>query len=167
MERRFILHQIIDTPTRIHNKCKSLIDMFFTNIDNIMFSGTIDVSISDHLPIYIIIKKCRKPKNVTRIKGRGFKNYDPKQFQATIIADPQWKFFWLDQDVNMKWSILHEIITRSADLYCPLAPMKFNLDNEGWFTKEVLEAISEKKRLYKKANRDNPKAFWRKLNGII
>ena len=82
--------------------------------------------------------------------------------------------------------------------------MKFNLDNEGWFTKEVIEAIVEKKRLFKLArsnntarnwsifksqrkyarklllntkeefkknqieeNRDNPRAFWRKLNGII
>ena len=61
LERRFLLHQVIETPTRIHNMCCSLIDHLFTNVDSILHKGTIDISISDHLPIYIIIKNVVKP----------------------------------------------------------------------------------------------------------
>ena len=41
-KRRFLLHQLIETPTRIHNKCHSLIDHIFSNIDNILHKGKID-----------------------------------------------------------------------------------------------------------------------------
>ena len=36
-ERHLLLHQLIDTPIRIHNKCCSLIDHIFSNIDNILY----------------------------------------------------------------------------------------------------------------------------------
>ena len=203
-ERRFLLHQLIDTPTRIHNKCCSLIDHIFTNIDNIIQKGTIDVGISDHLPIFLIIKKCRKTKHISKVRGRSFKKYDTIKFQQYILNDPQWNKFWVKHDVNLKWKSFSEILTRAADEFCPIVSMKLHSDNEGWFTKEVIEAIVEKKRIFKLAkntgnhehwslfrkqrkytrklmsntkeeflkaqievNRDNPRSFWKKLNGII
>ena len=107
------------------------------------------MSISDHLPIYIIIKKSRKAKQTTHIKGRSFKKYNNVGFQRYIQQDSKWKAFWLQYDVNIKWKILLEILLRAADKFCPLVAMKFNLDNEGWLTKEVIEAISEKNCLFK------------------
>ena len=45
--------QIIKSPTRITNNCKSVIDLIFTNIaDNtIGGNGVIDIPISNHLPL--------------------------------------------------------------------------------------------------------------------
>ena len=160
IERRFLLHQIIDTPTRIHNQSKSLIDLIFTNIDHIMFKGTIEVSISDHLPIFIVIKKCKKFKNTTNFTGRSYKNYNVEQYQTSLKEDPQWTSYWLSHDVNVKWKIFHEIVMRCADLYCPLVQMRLNTDSEGWLTKEVIEAIFEKNRKYKIARRSRSAEDW-------
>ena len=41
--------------------------------------------------------------------------------------------------------------------------MRFNVDTEGWFTKEVLEALSEKNRLYKKARNNGSEENWTKF----
>ena len=53
-----------------------------------------------------------------------------------------------------QWSIFYDIVNRAADRLCPIVPMKFKSTNEGWFTKEVIEAITEKNLLFKilKAN---------------
>ena len=203
-ERCFLLHQIIDTPTRIHNRCSSLIDLVFTSLDHISHKGTINVYISDHLPTYLVIKKCRKVKSTTIIKGRSFKRYDTKVFQEHVMNDSEWKLFWPQHDVNIKWSIFYDILNHAADRLCPIVPMKCHSTNDGWFTKDVIEAIAEKNRLFKivkvnnteenwslfriqrkytrnlmmntkeefkknqiEENRNNPRSFWRKLNGII
>ena len=63
--------------------------------------------------------------------------------------------FWSNNDVNSKWFLFYAIVNRAADKLCPIISMKFNLEIEGWFTKEVLESIVEKNRLFKiaKCNR--------------
>ena len=48
----------------------------------------------------------------------------------------------------------------AADKYCPVISMKLNLDNEGWFTKEVIESIVEKNRLFKLAKCDKTSENW-------
>ena len=140
----FLLRQVIDSPTRIHNKCISLIDLIFTNLNNISEKGTIDVGISDHLPVFLVIKKCRRPKKPITTKGRIFKNYRKEFFQKEVRSDPQRESFWNQKDVNKKWMLFYEIVNCAADKSCPLIDMKFNTENEGWLTKEVLEAIFEK-----------------------
>ena len=74
----------------------------FTNLDNISLKGTIDVCISDHLPTYIVITKCRKAKNTVTITGRSFKRYDTEVFQECVQNDPEWKLFWPQRDCQYK-----------------------------------------------------------------
>ena len=57
LERKFLLSQLIKSPTRITNKVKSTIDLIFTDINYVQDSGVLPLTISDHLPIYIIRKK--------------------------------------------------------------------------------------------------------------
>ena len=159
-ERRFLLHQLIETPTRIHNRCCSLIDHIFSNIDNILHKGTIDVSISDHLPTFNIIKKCCKLKRTSSVMEWSYKNYNKEKYQRVVVHDPQWKEYWIQPDVNVKWSIFYEILNREADCLCPVISLKFNLENDGWFTKEVIEAIVEKNRLFKLAKLSKADEDW-------
>ena len=107
-------------------------------------------------------------------------------------------------EVNTKWKLFYDIVYRSADLHCPLVSLKLNIESYGWITKEVLESIVEKNRLFRIArtnqsindwhsfrihrkysrnlllhtkeefkknqmeiNKDNPRAFWRRLNSIV
>ena len=129
-------------------------------MDNILQKGTIDVGLSDHLPIYIIVKKCRRIKQIVRVKGWILKKYDKNKFQQRVQNDPRWKSFWANNDVNTKWTIFYNIVNDSADSFCPKVSMKLDTENDGWLTKEVLEAIMETNRLFKIAKFKNTRNDW-------
>lgn len=51
------LMQLINDSTRITNRSNTLIDHIYTNSEIIKYSGTLNINISDHLPIFTIRKK--------------------------------------------------------------------------------------------------------------
>ena len=61
-EREYQLKQLITTPTRITPRNASLLDMIFTDMENIDSSGILNITISDHLPVFVIKKKAKIPK---------------------------------------------------------------------------------------------------------
>lgn len=58
MQQEFALKQLIKASTRTTSSCQSLIDHIYTNvnIDMIADSGVLEETISDHNPVYCIIK---------------------------------------------------------------------------------------------------------------
>ena len=50
------LLQTIDKPTRISPTSTSMIDLIFYNMTHVHSSGTLNLFLSDHLPIYLIKK---------------------------------------------------------------------------------------------------------------
>lgn len=51
------LEQLIKTPTRISDRSRSLIDHIYTNSPHHSNSGTVNCNITDHFPVFCIIKK--------------------------------------------------------------------------------------------------------------
>ena len=86
-EREYQLKQLISTPTRITPRNSSIIDMIFSDMEYISSSGTLDIAISDHLPISVEKKKVNYTKNVSFTKGRSYKNYEKEMFQTLICND--------------------------------------------------------------------------------
>ena len=82
LSSHFFLPNIV-LPTRISNNSKTLIDNIFSNhISSDVISGSISVSISDHLPQFSIIpdvfSNCSQPKS--NIFERDWKNFDEHMF---------------------------------------------------------------------------------------
>lgn len=50
----FDLTQQIKQPTRVTQRCSTLIDIILTNMKNIAYSGCLSYQISDHCPVYIV-----------------------------------------------------------------------------------------------------------------
>ena len=151
LEREYQLKQLISTPTRITPRNSSIIDMIFSDMEYISSSGTLDIAISDHLPIFVEKKKVNYPKNVSFTKGRSYKNYEKEMFQTLICNDMNWTVFWNPgNDANVLWDIMFNIILTAADRMCPFVKMKINNNNPEWFTQEILEEIYLKKELFQK-----------------
>ena len=55
--RDFNLTQLIETPTKITQATKTLLDIIITNMNFIKVSGVHDYVISDHLPVFGVRKK--------------------------------------------------------------------------------------------------------------
>ena len=74
-ENRFDLTQMVKEKTRpLYSD--STVDLILTNNPSFMKVGSLDLNISDHLPIYIVRKKKKKVKPITsEFTGRTYKNY--------------------------------------------------------------------------------------------
>ena len=86
-ERDFNLSQLINTSTRHNNRNKNdtCLDLIFTNMNHIISSGTLDVAISDHIPVFLIKKKQKQKSTSSFIKARSFANYNKQSFQEDIL----------------------------------------------------------------------------------
>ena len=70
------LKQTIKETSRNTDRTKTLLDLILTNADHITDSGTIDMFISDHQPVYVIKKKSRNTPDAKEFEGRSYKHLD-------------------------------------------------------------------------------------------
>ena len=101
---------MITEDTRITSKSSTRIDLIFSNCPDIIKSGTIKSSISDHEIVFFIKKKIRLQVKHTTIKARTFRNYNKESFQKDVKDDVSWEKFWEMDDVNDLWETFENII---------------------------------------------------------
>ena len=112
------------------------------------------VAISDHLPTFFIKKKDKLKKTFSNFYGRSYVKYVKADFQRDVRSHQLWHDFWEleEDDPERLWDITLKIISEVADFHCPMRKMKFREDSPEWVTKEMVQEISHKDYLYKKAN---------------
>ena len=117
------LRQIVTHATQVTNKSSSLIDLVCTNMapEVIYAAGVLNVSISDHMPIYISKKAQRKKHSKKVITSRLYGNYAKADLGLILFDNPKWRDFWnIKQDPDRLWLILCDIIQSSVDVLCPI-----------------------------------------------
>ena len=152
-ERDFNFSQIIKAPTRHSKTNASCLDLIFTDMNYIFSSGTLDVAVSDHLPVFLIKKKQKLKSTFTFVEARSYKNYDKQAFQEQVRYHPKWADFWdmEENEPDKLWELMLEIIQEKADAFCPLRKIKIRDDTPQWITKDILSEINHKDSLYKTA----------------
>ena len=76
--KKHTLVQIIDAATRpLYND--ATIDLILTNTNKVQSKGTLDWSLSDHLPTFIDIKKKKNKFQKTSFTGRSYKNFNEQE----------------------------------------------------------------------------------------
>ena len=161
-EREFNLSQVIKTSTRVTRTTSNCIDLIFTNMEYIQNSGTLDVSISDHLPTFIIKKKSKYQATNTIFQGRSYSKYNVEQFQHDIRNHELWESYWdrNNESPEKLWDIMLQVLHAVADVHCPLKQMKFRDDSPEWITRDMVYEISHKDYLYKLAKRTDAIIDW-------
>ena len=83
LAKRFSLEFLITDPTRpLYNE--STLDQILTNCKIVKASGTIDTNISDHVPIFINIKKSKTTYQKTTFIRRTYRTFDKECFVAQL-----------------------------------------------------------------------------------
>ena len=127
IERDFGLKQLITNPTRITQNTSTLIDIKLSNCDHVVASGELDISISDHLPIFYVKKKMRENNPKKTIYGRSYKKYVIEDYQRDITNDVGWESFWTcESDVDVLWAKMYNTILLHADQHSPVVKMSVN-----------------------------------------
>ena len=162
LEQDFGLTQIIKNNTRITKSCATCIDLILTNINYLYQYGTLETTISDHETVYLIKKKIRNTPSFNYIDARSYQNYVKEEFQNDLINDNRWYDYYTSDDVDMKWKLFEDIISTYADHYCPIKKIRVRNDSPNWFTKELVEEIYHRDRLYKGAKLSQDTSDWDK-----
>ena len=68
--RKNHLKHLPTSATRLHPKGATTIDHIYTNKDCVVASGNINEYLSDHIPIYAIFKKTKKPTPEENCEGK-------------------------------------------------------------------------------------------------
>ena len=143
--------QLIQEPTRVTTKTKSLIDNFFTNKpENIVLAGVSKITISDHYLIYGVRKFPSLKATAQIIEFRDFKNLNERAFLDDIRSLDALN---LNQcaSVNEMWTIWKENFMNICDKHAPIKRRKIRNKSNPWITKQLLLEKRHKNYLKQKA----------------
>ena len=123
------------------------------------------IIISDHLPVFIIKKKEKEITKTTKFFGRSYVGYNKDLFQSDLRNHLKWNDFWSisDNDPDLLWECMEDIITEVVNFYCPYKKMKFRDDSPEWITKEIIAELAHKDYLYVQAKKTNSLENWSTL----
>ena len=101
-------------------------------------SGVLPVSISDHLPIYVIKKKDRPLTSFKTIKGRSYTHYNKDLLADLLLVDGRRASYWCPgNNPDILWDIMLGIIRIATDKLSPMVNVRTRDDKPGWYTKEI------------------------------
>ena len=152
-----LLAPSITIPTRFNNSGGTLIDNIFTNsILPDISSGNLKVSISDHLPSFLIIpieKRQHKPTNKIQYK-RDTKNFSKDDFILDYLNIDWDSELQLEKnDASFSTDNFFTKMTEIIDKHMPLRKLSAKERKQTlkpWITPVILAKIDTKNKLYKK-----------------
>lgn len=151
LEREFGLKQLVSEPTRITSKTSTLLDHIYTNSDRITGSGVLESFISDHCPVYTLIKKKRVIHEKVSFTYRQMRLFSVEKLEEALTA-LNWDEYYMITDPSECWDYLYiKVLSILDDLY-PERTMNNVKKKSEWITQGLFELMrlrDEKFRLAK------------------
>ncbi len=132
------------------NYAKSALDHIYTSHHTgIQQWGSVDCSLSDHVPIQVTLtahsNNISSSKSITR---QNFKNFDQVAFNQALAAMP-WEDLATMTDVDLQVATFEDFMIRTLDIFAPVMSMDIRPHHKYGLTKETKELM----RLRNKARR--------------
>ena len=120
------LTQIIKTPTRITATSQTLIDVILVSSTALVLeSGVINTSISDHLPVYVLLKLKAPKMPACSITTSSYKNYNPSLFSSDLVTKSDRLLSILSNtNVNTILETFKDVLHSTLDVHAPLKTFK-------------------------------------------
>ena len=157
---------VITTPTRITHHSRTCIDHALVNFySHFIISGTIDVDLSDHLPIYLGLKDLTKIFNTSQLcKMRDYRNFSQEKF-LKLLKHYDYSDILNTTDCDLALNAFSEQFSTLCNKIAPEITMQRKdfkrIPKRPWITSEILDAIKAKNKLYK-SYRKSPFCYERK-----
>ena len=144
----------ISKPTRITESTASLIDNVYLNESSArsFISGILSYDISDHLPIFTVLKQ--KITKITKNTEFEYRNMNEKAIYniKTMLSMVDWSNME-SKNVNSQYDILINKINECINICAPMIKIKVNphfIKREKWITKGLIKSSVSLTKLYKK-----------------
>ena len=145
------LCQAIRVPTRVTPTSESLLDLCIVDDSNsVVYSGTCDFGMSDHLLCYVVLKwKFAPVRKQSTVYRRSMKNFNPAEFNADLEKAP-WSILETFDDPSDKTDIYNLLLSDILDLHAPLKKVKARKHNAPWITRDLRKKMIYRDRLHRK-----------------
>ena len=141
---------IITKPTRLTDHTATLRDHIYTNSLQNFTAGILTVDITDHFPIFCLIKT--PPRNKNKRYFRDYSKFKTELFLHDINLIDWQEILKPDRDFDEK---VQDVISALNELVKKHAPMKKASQtkqkqlNKPWLTKGILKSIKRKQKMYR------------------
>lgn len=142
------LNQLIDVPTRYKFPNYSIIDLILSDSGIVSHHGTINCNLSDHLPIFLVIKKAKVHYIKTVFQGRSYLNYCKEDFQRDLKSI-NWGRFYSTTDVNEAWDIFYKHLLITSNYHAPVKRFSIKRDRPPWYNDDISELCVNHDYLFK------------------
>jgi len=156
LSSNYFLPHIIH-PTRITTRSKTLIDNIFSNLKTDNFkAGNLTISLSDHLPQYLLANNIfsSPPNTKSKIIERNWKNFDQNLFNNDFINTNWTAILKLNlNDSNYSLEALLGKVNELLDKHAPfrkLTKQDLKFKSKPWITSGLKNSIKRKNVLFKK-----------------
>lgn len=153
------LEQIIEGPTRLTPNSETLIDHIHSNSPHVRLSGTLDCNITDHFPVFVVLKKSKTIHQVRNIYARSYREFDRQSFKDDIRGIDLDVVFDND-DPEEIWDRLFAEICCIIDSHCPLRAISITVGRPKYLTESILALMKERDRAYRSARKYNTVDRW-------
>ena len=161
LESKFNFQQLINAFTRSTQNTNTIIDWILTDSTAVTESGTLNVNMSDHLPVYMVRKKNRNKIEKHSTTGPSYIHYDKDEF-CRLIAQQNWNPFDETEDVSIMWNLFEENMNKTLDIRCPVRKITVSDTKPDWLSNEIILLMRKRDKAYKKARRTGNVVNWRK-----
>lgn len=165
MTNSFSLVSHIKDPTRITHKTSTTIDLMYSDICHVSVSGTLNVNISDHLPIFVVKKKAKTDKRWTEILGRTYKKLDWDIF-ADEIRQIDLTDTMVGDNPNDIWDTIYTAILTILDRLCPPHLIIIRVHSHPYITQELADQIRVRDKAFNKARKTKLEQDWRDAKAL-
>ena len=123
------LKQLITSPTRITDTCSSLIDVVMVSTSDLVHeSGIMTHTISDHLPVYVMLKLKRPEPPPCYVTLRSYKKYNSELFSIDLASkSDQILPIFTENDVNTKLSMFNDVFLSTLERHAPVMTIKIRI----------------------------------------
>ena len=148
----FLLHQLLDEPTRVTETSATLIDHVWTSNEELIEESTLLPGLSDHHMCLIKMKLYSKNRKQEDFTSRSFRGLNRELFLGDLQA-VDWSFIDILDDIDQVWDEWHKSFMRILDVHAPLKTIKRNKEDSPWMKGEIMNLV--RKKMAARISRDN------------
>ena len=164
------LEQVINTPTRICNQTRTVIDLVFVNNNHrIVESGVIHSAISDHSIVFCTMKSGVPKAPPKTIEYRSYRMYDKGSF-IKDLEETNWDIIDINGDIDPAVEMWNTLFTDVANRHAPIKKTRIKGSKTPWMTPELSNAMRDRDFHHRKAIRANSTYHWdmfKKIKNIV
>ena len=143
---------IITKPTRLTDHTATLIDHIYTNSLQNFTPGILTVDITDHLPIFCLVRTQPTRNNSNKKYFRDYSKFNKDLYLDDIKLIDWHEILNPEKNLNEKVQEAINTLNKIVDKHAPIrlaSQSKQRQLNKPWLTKGILKSVKRKQKMYR------------------